>query len=341
LDDGAPVRRVAGTDLFYRTYHLEPGGRWDYWFVVDLDDYERDPLNTDRAMGMGSPSQLAMPGWKRPSYMDDPVGPVGTVETFEFASETLDNRRDVQIYLPPGYATADEVYPLLVVVDGLRAAAATRMKTALDNLVGHGVRPLVVAFVGPSKAAPVEFAEGGPDPYREHGGTRAAEMATALARELVPVLENRYRLVREPDARAVFGLQAAGLTALRAAASHPDVFGRVAVQSLWFGPTVRQSSRAMPRPVYESTLDALRNAGEPKPVVYLDWARHELADPQLDVDLASDGAVLAATLRDWGYRVMGGQYPGASGAGSWNARLGDLLTSLFPEQPEEPAVRRR
>lgn len=48
---------------------------------------------------------------------------------------------------------------------------------------------------------------------------------TALVTELIPALEERFRLVREPSARVVTGHSSGGWTALWLLASHPGTFG--------------------------------------------------------------------------------------------------------------------
>jgi hypothetical protein len=46
-----PMERIAGTDFYYRTYELEPGGRWESQFNRHFDERITDPLNPKTAPG--------------------------------------------------------------------------------------------------------------------------------------------------------------------------------------------------------------------------------------------------------------------------------------------------
>ena len=328
-----PLTRLLGTDLFYRSYTLDGDGRWQYAFEVDMARWTPDPLNPRRAPGNEEDSELAMPGWTAPDHLREPVGSRGTVEEFAFHSELLDNERDVRVYLPPGYSRSSVRYPVMLVVDGLPVLRFGEMDRSLDNLIGTTVRPMMVAFVGPSKSPDVSYREaGGPEVYREHGGELTAVLARALAEELVPRLDASYRTIRHPDARAVMGVRAAGLVALSAAVHHPSVFGNVAVQSMWLGPTPLQSSRVRPRSEYDALVATLEDEPHVPIALYIDWARDDLRSRGEDIDLRRDLTALVDVLRERGYRVAGGEYPGAPGWGSWRARTDEILETLFPSE---------
>ena len=40
-----PMERIEGTDLYYRTYELEPTGRWEYEYNLDFGEGVTDPRN--------------------------------------------------------------------------------------------------------------------------------------------------------------------------------------------------------------------------------------------------------------------------------------------------------
>ena len=330
-----PLTRIPGTDFFYRSYALGPGGRWEYVYEVDFESWIPDPLNPRRAPAKGEEvSELAMPGWTSPEHLRQLGGPGGTLDSFKFASGILDNERDVVVYLPVGYVASGDRYPLLVVIDGFVRLELGLMKRTLDNLIGSGVRPLVVAFLGSPKTAVETFQDqGGPQAYRELGGPLTAQLARALAVELVPNLEERYHIIRRAQARAVMGVGSAGLAAFYAGVNHSAVFGKVAVQSMRLGPTPLQSSRLMRRPVYEAVLARLDPAERLPIEFYVDWASHDLRSLQKGIDLRRDNSELAGMLRRKGYRVAGGEYAGGDGWGSWRARTNEILEAFFASSP--------
>jgi len=335
LDKPDPMRRMPGTDLFYRSYTFEPGSRWEYVLQVDLERWIPDPLNPRRAPSGRRPiSELVMQGWMEPEHLREPTGEHGTIEGFELASDILGNRREVKVYLPPGYSGHEDLYPLLVVVDGPRVLEYGLMDRSLDNLVHRTVAPMIVAFVGPPKARYESFSEvGGPQEYKEYGGPRTDEHAQMVARELVPEIERRYRIDTRPASRAVMGHGSPGLGALYAAVHHPDVFGKVAVQSLRFGPTQLQSSRLRHRPVFDAIIARLESEERLPLEFYLDWASHDLRSAELGIDLREDGRQLAGLLREKGYSVVGLEYAGGAGWGSWRARTDKILEAFFPLRP--------
>ena len=61
--------RVEGTDLYYRSYAIEPGARWEYQFNVDFDNVVPDSLNSRRAPGGRALSEVVTPGWTQPAYV--------------------------------------------------------------------------------------------------------------------------------------------------------------------------------------------------------------------------------------------------------------------------------
>jgi enterochelin esterase-like enzyme/outer membrane protein assembly factor BamB len=326
-----PLARIAETDFFYRSYALDPAGRWEYVFEIDMARWVRDPLNPRRAPGPREDSELVMPGWRVSDHMREPMGARGTVDAFQFESEILGNARDVRVYLPPGYARSNDRYPLLVVIDGLDVLRYGAMDRALDNLIGETVTPIVVAFVGPSNSPDVSHREaGGTEAYREHGGVLTPVFSRALTDELLPHLDATYRTVREPESRAVMGIRAGGLVALHTAVHSSSVFGKVAVQSMWLGPTELQSSRLRPRPAYEAILSVIESGPRLPLDIYVNWAHDDLRSRGEDIDLPRDLEALVEMFRGREYRVSGGEYPGASGWGSWQARTDEILEMLFP-----------
>ena len=129
-----PMHRIDGADFHHRSYALEPGSRWEYQFVLNMDEMNEehvtDPFNPRISYNLrGEVSEFAMPGWVRPAHLDEPTGERGRIESFKFTSGTLvtsrgiplEQEREIKIYLPPAYDEGQERYPLLVVNNGIQA----------------------------------------------------------------------------------------------------------------------------------------------------------------------------------------------------------------------------
>jgi len=308
-----PMERIAGTDFYYRTYELEPGGRWEYQFNRNFDERITDPLNPRTTPGRFGDQKLSVimtAGYEEPAYLAEPSGGErGTLETFTFKSESLGNEREVSVYLPARYQGSGRAYPLLIVHQGKDWLERGLMANSLDNLIGDRVAPVVVAFVQPIG-----------EWWLEAGGTGTEEYVKMLAEEFVPYLEGKYRLSGEAGSRALMGTGYFGVTAAYGAFKYSDVFGGVALQSVALG---LGTDGAL--------MEQIR--GEDDGItVYLDWNRYELRRIDSDVDFHQDNLTLALALEENGHEFAGGEVLDSYGWGGWRTRTDKILETLFPAE---------
>ncbi len=314
--DGNPVvmERVAGTDLYHQSFELEPGGRWEYQFVRDFGERLADPRNprtVPARQGESPASELALPGYQAANHLRERTDGVrGTLEALTFESEILGLERQVQVYLPHGYAESEQGYPLMVVHDGTDWLEKGLMANSLDNLAGSSIEPVVVAFL-----------EARDEWWLEAGGTGTGEHAEMLVKELLPLLESEYRLRGEPAARALMGNTGYALASAYAALKHPDVFGKVAMQSPQLGHGFE-----------DALMELIRRQPQAEVDFYLDWSRYELRNLDGGIDLGVDSRRLAQALRDGGYEFAGGEVLDSAGWGGWRARTDRMLEALFPAE---------
>lgn len=305
------LEQVAGTDFYYKTFKVEPGTRWEYRFVKNLEDSITDPHNsrTVPAYGDGGTfSELVLPGYELPEHLAEPAdGDRGTVETLTFKSEMLGNEREVRVYLPPGYAEGGEAYPLLL-VHGLEWSDRGLMVTALDNLLGERVEPLVVAFVAPSRAW-----------WEEGGGTGTDAYVDMLVQEMVPFLEGKYRLDQASASRALMGDQGFALTAAYGALKHPKVFGKAALLSVHLGAGYM-----------DQLMELLAQDKRPAVDLFLTWNRYDVRRHANGIDYRGDSRRLAEALKAHGFEFTGGEVVDAHGWGAARAVTDDVLEALFP-----------
>ena len=312
------LARVPGTNVFHRSYTIEPGARWEYRFQVDFDEWQADPRNSRTAparWGDAPVSEVLTPGYDEPSsHAEEPQRAAderGRLDSFEHSSEVLGYGRTIQVYLPAGYDTDDaggRSYPLLICQKGPDWIERGGLVNTLDNCLGASVEPLVVAFVPPIG-----------EWWFEAGGTRTEPYLRMLAEELVPALAERYRLLDGPQHRALAGIEGFGLSAAYGVLLHGDVFGKAAVQSVALGDVARHAFFAL-----------LEEKPHADTLFYLDWNRYEARDVDGGLDLRADGQRLNQALSEAGYRVLGGEVLDGHGWGSWRARADDWLEALFP-----------
>ncbi|HWU91277.1 MAG TPA: alpha/beta hydrolase-fold protein [Kofleriaceae bacterium] len=162
--------------------------------------------------------------------------PAAIGETFPLDSRLLGERRVINVYLPPGYATSTTRYPVLYMPDGGMAEDFPHIVGAVDVSIKNAViRPVIVVgventerrrdLVGPTevesdrKLAPHA---GGADRFRAF-----------LRDELKPLIAARYRTTAES---ALIGESLAGLFAVETFLLEPTLFdGYIAADpSLWW-----------------------------------------------------------------------------------------------------------
>ncbi|HEX6881750.1 MAG TPA: PQQ-binding-like beta-propeller repeat protein [Planctomycetota bacterium] len=306
----APLARVAGTDLWHASFPIEPGARWEYRFQVDYGDWKADPRNPRTVPSSGPPlSELVTPGHDvRTHFLPRVDGPRGRLEPFEWASTALGATRTLQVYLPAGYDAGSEPYPLLLVHQGAEWIEAGGLVNTLDHVLGQRAAPLVAVFI----PALDEW-------WFEGGGTGTEAYLDALADELVPLLEGRYRLAHDPAERALLGKESFGLTAVLGVLARPETFGKAGVLSVALGDRARHTLFAL-----------LEEEKRGELLFFVGWNRYEARNRDRGYDYRAESRRLADALRTCGYAVAGGERLDAHGWGSFRARTDELLAALFP-----------
>ncbi len=311
LDDGeeVPLSKVDGTDFYFHTLDLDPEGHWEYRYSVNYGDLIEDPHNRLSIGSLSGPSsELRMPRWPVPAHVAVPEGPRGRIEAFQFESRILENEREIQVYLPAGYRSAENAgrrYPLVLYNNGDSALDNARIDRSLDNLIGRSVEPMIVALL--------------PRVGAEFGGPPADDYVRMLSDELVPHLDATYRTQTEPSTRTILGVGSGAYISAYAALTAPGHFGKLATQSLYVN---RATEEAFWKAIDE---------GEPQPIeIYIEWSRHDYDVPDADLDAAADSEEFANRLSARGYTIERSFVTGAAGWGAWRATIDQILEGFYP-----------
>ncbi|MEM8932242.1 MAG: PQQ-binding-like beta-propeller repeat protein [Acidobacteriota bacterium] len=302
------MHRVEGTDFYFRSYELPANAVFAYRFSI-FEESMTDPANPRRAspdFDGREQSLLATAGWQTPSHLKEPEGRRGRVETLSWPSDLLDNEREVQVYLPPGYGDGEERYPLLVVHRGDEALSLGEMDKSLDNLIGKTVAPVIVAFVPAAN-------------WRELGGSRTVSYLQAQVEELIPLLDETYRTDARRESRAVMGKLGAGFAAVYAALHYPHVFSKAAARSFEHGELEEELMAAVSGEKHD--LDLLFH-----------WSSYDKYDPLFGFDARRDAESVVAALEANGYRPRTFESDDGFGWGMWQGRTAEILEALFPLQ---------
>lgn len=162
---------------------------------------------------------------------------VGKVEyRKEFSSNLLNNKRDIIIWLPPGYESArkkDKHYPVLYMHDGQNImdpkTAYVGKDWRVDETVSRLIRQkkikelIVVGIYNTSdRLDEYSWSEKGQDYLR------------FLIEELKPFVDQNYRTLKKANSTVILGSSMGGLISFYAAWHYPEVFGMAGCMSSSF-----------------------------------------------------------------------------------------------------------
>ncbi|HZW81325.1 MAG TPA: alpha/beta hydrolase-fold protein [Candidatus Deferrimicrobiaceae bacterium] len=174
-------------------------------------------------------------------------GATGDLRLHEFRSRIFKNTRFLRVWLPPGYDNAengDRYYPVLYLNDGQNLFESSTafggvewgVDETADRLIREGaVRPVIIVGIDNT----------GKDRIREYMPHRSMHpmMLRVLGRrypdflikEVMPFVENIYRVATSPENTGLGGSSLGALIALYTAISRPGVIGRLLLESpsLW------------------------------------------------------------------------------------------------------------
>ena len=305
------MERIEGTDLYYISYSIEPGARLEYQFNVDFENQQPDPMNPRRvAADDGDLSEVITSGWRSPGYLRAYQGEQpGKLDSFTMTSEILESERSVDVYLPWGYDD-DERYPLLVLEEGQNWLGKAHLVNTLNQMIGRKIAPVIVAFLRQPEGTERD----------ELGGEKTAEHIRMLTEELLPRLEEKYRIRSEPAARAIAGIGSGALVATYAAVERPDLFGHAAGLSFYLA-----------NPEAAGLLDAIATAGDgDETAFWIAWNLYEIRREEWNVDLARDSRRVAQALDSGGFTVESREVVDSAGWGGWRVRAGEFLERFYP-----------
>ncbi len=165
--------------------------------------------------------------------------PRGRIETLGIESDALRGNlfgdpphRDVAVYLPEGYDSSDADYPLFVHLAGYLGSGLRQVgwRTFGPNLPQRLDRLVAAGSIGPVVAALPDCATSlGGNQYVDSPATGAWERF--VLDELLPRLEQRFRIRRGGRHRAILGKSSGGYGALVHGMRHGERWGAVAAHS--------------------------------------------------------------------------------------------------------------
>jgi predicted alpha/beta superfamily hydrolase len=251
-----------------------------------------------------------------------------------FASRFLSDKRDLIVYLPPGYdADRRRRYPVLYLHDGQNLFdAATAFVPGQDwhvnatagELIKRGeIEPLII--VGIYNTGEHRIHEYTPTrDRRQRAGGDAALYGQMLTEEVKPFIDREYRTLPGAADTGLGGSSLGGLVTLYLGLLYPQTFGRLAVLSpsvWWDGRVILRIVRmTQPKPPLKIWLDI--GTGEGKKTV--------LDARALRNELVRAGWIIGGDLQYF-------EIPDAGhNEAAWASRVGPFLKYLFPPRNPSP-----
>lgn len=308
------LQRIDGTNFFYASFELEPDAQVAYQLRKDFDNVIADPRNPNGtatggpATMQGEVSLLRMP---KAAVVDHFVPredvAKGSIETFEFESTILENTRNVHVYLPAGYAQSDMNYPVLFVNYGRGAKDFQAIPVTLDNLIADKkITPTIAVFVE------------APNSFQEYARNQKDQNARMFAEELVPTIDEKYRTLAKPEARAIMGGDEGGYAAYYIAFKNPDVFGNAA----------SQSGHLMPNAGGTELRELIAQSDAMSMKLFQDWGIYDL-NYNANLRWTDLNRAFNKFLKEQGYEVAGGELSQGFGWASWRNRTDKILMHFF------------
>lgn len=351
------MRRLPGTDVWYRTFDLPADARFLYELSVNDPAYpfvdadstrsprktEPDPLNPHR-YEFSKPHVLSFVELPSAPSLDlgtpDSTAPHGVLGRFheKLKSAILKNERDVYVYKPHGYSATAARYPLIIAPASY--INQIRLPVILDNLIARRrIPPIVAVFYGSPSGGAGRNAQD-----EETGGEK--KFGDFIVRELLPRVRAEAHVTSDPRRVIIAGAGASGNAAAFVGFRHPDAIGNVIAQSAAFWRGVGHGAAYWAHPARDEGREGFArtvaaSGGRPGRVrFYLTVGRLERGNA-FTSDLIT---MLHATrhvrdvLQARGYRVALIETDGGHDPYNWEAALPKALEALLAAEP--PARRK-
>ena len=174
-----------------------------------------------------------MPG-SQPMFYDVRNVPHGVLSTLTYESKVTGDTRQVAVYTPPGYgADASAQFPVLYLVHGHGDDESSWSQIGFahhiaDNLLAEGkMKPMIIAMPNAHASRPEDRERTAP------GAQPRDSFKAELLEEIIPLVEQNYRVKPGAKNRGIAGPSRGGAHAITIGLNNLDKFGCVAVFSAY------------------------------------------------------------------------------------------------------------
>ena len=256
----------------------------------------------------------------------------GNLWLHELRSQIFGNMRLLRVWLPPDYDGWGAIrYPVLYLNDGqnlfdpVTAFAGVDWhagETAARLISEQKIRPLIIVGIDNTKNRANEYI-----PYKSKDprvpNAKGRCYPEFLQREVMPLIEERYSVLKGPDNTGLGGSSLGGLITLYTQLAAPGVFGRLLIES----PSLFVADRRI--------LEQSRSFHNWPARTYLGLGTREAGNAETDARIVDDLRELGAILRQAGLDENRLKVRIAEGAthneSAWAARFPEALEFLYSD----------
>lgn len=202
-----------------------------YRFSFNVDGVSvPDPQGTSFSLTrVGQFSTFEAPGAEGAFQTYDKAVPHGVVSVVEYWSASLGTLRRAHVYTPPGYMRDSAHYPVLYLVHG--AGDSDDSWTSVGH--AHYILDNLIA-AGKAKAMIVVMPFGHTPEGKGANMLANTDFAQDFFKDLIPYVDEHFRTIKEPSARAMAGLSMGGAHTLQFGLTHPELFRHIGIFSMGF-----------------------------------------------------------------------------------------------------------
>jgi enterochelin esterase-like enzyme len=299
-----------------------PPGAYRYNFNVDgvsvIDP--RNPATSES--NANTWSLVYVPG---ADFMDTKNIPHGAVAAVTYYSKALSKFRRLHVYTPPGYDLGKGKYPVFYLLHGAGDcddswSSVGREGFILDNLIAaQKAKPMIVVMPAGHTGPFVPRAPGSPRPAVD-------DFAKDFMGDIVPYIEQRYRVRADRESRAMAGLSMGGGQTLNIGVPHLDKFAYLGVFSSGvFGITGRGFGTNQPSgPSFEEQNQAVLDNPKLKEGLKLFWFATGKDDFLIETSRAT-----VEMFKKHKFNVVFKESEGAHTWINWREYLNEFAPQLF------------
>ncbi len=170
----------------------------------------------------------------------------GSIVREHIYSRYLDNSRHIDIYLPPSYfKNPNKRYPVLYMHDGNNlfyskiafAGVTWKVDSTIDKMINNSlIEEIIVVGIHNTMGRNYEYTWTEMKSYHGKEGGGGNKYARFLIDELKPLIDFKFRTLKDRNNTAVMGSSLGGLISFYLGLYYSDVFGKIGMisPSLWW-----------------------------------------------------------------------------------------------------------